>query len=535
MRTILRNGKIYVEKNNFKEAILIEDGIIKLVGSNEELAHYSADNIVDLEGKTVLPGFNDSHLHISGIGALMNTCNLTQAKSIDDIIQLGRNFLKNKPNLKALHGRGWNQDYFTTGERRLITRFDLDKISTEIPIVFDRVCGHVSVGNTKALEILGIDENTSVDGGTIELGEDGKPNGIFTENAVRLIQSVIPKKDDLQKEEEFLKACNYALSLGITSVQSCDIMDTESRCMYKIIHNIYDNKKTKLRYSHQFNYQDIADFRNYLETEHLEGKYDEKFLSKGALKLFKDGSLGARTALMLEDYKDAPGTKGVEALTDEQLQALVELATEHGIRVVTHAIGDGAVESVIRAYERTIKNGRNKDNRLRHGIVHCQISNRDQLNRIAKLNIPVMYQPIFLDYDIQIVEARVGKELASTSYAFNTLYKLGAPVSLGTDAPVEDCNPFPNIYCAITRQRLNGNPEGGFNPKEKMELEDVIDAYTIGSAYNEFKEDFKGRLKPGFVADLIVLDKDIFSVNENEIKNIKVEKTMIDGKFVYET
>ncbi len=535
MRTILRNGKIYVEKNNFKEAILIEDGIIKLVGSNEELAHYSADNIVDLEGKTVLPGFNDSHLHISGIGALMNTCNLTQAKSIDDIIQLGRNFLKNKPNLKALHGRGWNQDYFTTGERRLITRFDLDKISTEIPIVFDRVCGHVSVGNTKALEILGIDENTSVDGGTIELGEDGKPNGIFTENAVRLIQSVIPKKDDLQKEEEFLKACNYALSLGITSVQSCDIMDTESRCMYKIIHNIYDNKKTKLRYSHQFNYQDIADFRNYLETEHLEGKYDEKFLSKGALKLFKDGSLGARTALMLEDYKDAPGTKGVEALTDEQLQALVELATEHGIRVVTHAIGDGAVESVIRAYERTIKNGRNKDNRLRHGIVHCQISNRDQLNRIAKLNIPVMYQPIFLDYDIQIVEARVGKELASTSYAFNTLYKLGAPVSLGTDAPVEDCNPFPNIYCAITRQRLNGNPEGGFNPKEKMELEDAIDAYTIGSAYNEFKEDFKGRLKPGFVADLIVLDKDIFSVNENEIKNIKVEKTMIDGKFVYET
>lgn len=535
MRTILRNGKIYVEKNNFKEAILIEDGIIKLVGSNEELAHYSADNIVDLEGKTVLPGFNDSHLHISGIGALMNTCNLTQAKSIDDIIQLGRNFLKNKPNLKALHGRGWNQDYFTTGERRLITRFDLDKISTEIPIVFDRVCGHVSVGNTKALEILGIDENTSVDGGTIELGEDGKPNGIFTENAVRLIQSVIPKKDDLQKEEEFLKACNYALSLGITSVQSCDIMDTESRCMYKIIHNIYDNKKTKLRYSHQFNYQDIADFRNYLETEHLEGKYDEKFLSKGALKLFKDGSLGARTALMLEDYKDAPGTKGVEALTDEQLQALVELATEHGIRVVTHAIGDGAVESVIRAYERTIKNGRNKDNRLRHGIVHCQISNRDQLNRIAKLNIPVMYQPIFLDYDIQIVEARVGKELASTSYAFNTLYKLGAPVSLGTDAPVEDCNPFPNIYCAITRQRLNSNPEGGFNPKEKMELEDAIDAYTIGSAYNEFKEDFKGRLKPGFVADLIVLDKDIFSVNENEIKNIKVEKTMIDGKFVYET
>ena len=145
-----------------------------------------------------------------------------------------------------------------------------------------------------------------------------------------------------------------------------------------------------------------------------------------------------------------------------------------------------------------------------------------------------MYQPIFLDYDIKIAESRVGKELASSSYAFNTLYKLGAPISLGTDAPVEDCNPFPNIYCAVTRKGLDGKPEGGFYPEEKMEVEDVIDAYTIGSAYNEFKEDFKGRLKPGYVADLIVLDRDIFTIDEKEIKDIKVHKTMVNGDFLYE-
>jgi len=149
------------------------------------------------------------------------------------------------------------------------------------------------------------------------------------------------------------------------------------------------------------------------------------------------------------------------------------------------------------------------------------------------LNIPVMFQPIFLDYDIKIAEARVGKELSSTSYAFNSLYKLGAPISLGTDAPVEDCNPFPNIYCAVTRLGIDGEPTGGFYPNEKMELEDAIDAYTIGSAFNEFKEDFKGRLKPGYVADLIVLDMDIFTIDELRIKDIKVEKTMIDGEFVY--
>ncbi|MCF6465008.1 amidohydrolase [Clostridium sp. Cult2] len=531
MRTILKNGKIYVEKNNFQEAIYIENGMIKQVGTNEDILKNYSDNIIDLQGKTVLPGFNDSHMHLASIGAAMTSCNLTTAKSIAEIIQLGKNFLEENEGLTVLYGRGWNQDYFITGEKRLLNRLDLDKISMEIPIVFDRICGHVSVGNTKALEVLGVDGNTVIDGGTIELDSEGNPNGIFNENAIRLIQSVIPEKDDKDREEEFLKAANYALSVGITSIQSCDITGKESQNMFNIIHNIYNNQKTKLRYSHQFNFQDIDDLKYYLETEYKTGQYDEKFLSKGALKLFKDGSLGARTALMLKDYEDAPSTKGVSALTDEQLQELCNLATEHKIRVVTHAIGDGAVESLINAYEKTMKDGKNN---LRHGIVHCQITSMEQLERIARLDIPVMYQPIFLDYDLKIVEARVGKELSSTSYAFNTLYQLGAPISFGTDSPVEDCNPFPNIYCAVTRQGIDGNPIGGFYPKEKMELQDVIDVYTIGSAFNEFKEDFKGRLKPGYVADLIVLDMDIFTIEESKIKDIKVEKTMIDGELVYE-
>lgn len=531
MRTILWNGKIYVEKNNFQQAIFIENGIIKEVGTNEEILRNDAYNIIDLQGKTVLPGFNDSHMHLLGVGEFMSSCNLTSAKSIDEVIKLGRKFIKENDSLPVLKGRGWNQDYFTTGERRLLTRFDLDKISTEIPIVFSRVCGHVAVGNTKAIEMLGVNENTTVDGGVIELGSDGKPNGIFNENALALLYSVIPDKDDIAIEEDFIRAAEYALSLGITSVQSNDISDGNFKNTFKIIHNLCNNNKLKLRYNPQFNFQDIENFKEYLETELKTGIYDEKFLSKGALKLFKDGSLGARTALMLKDYEDAPGTKGVAALSDEQLQALVNLATDNGITVVTHAIGDGAIESVINAYEKTMINGKNP---LRHGIVHCQITSMEQLKRIAKLNIPVMYQPIFLDYDLQIVEDRVGKELASTSYAFNTLKKLGAPISFSTDAPVEDCNPFPNIYCTVTRQRLNGELVGGFIPSEKMSVEDAIDAYTIGSAFNEFKEVSKGRLKPGYVADLIVLDRDIFTINEAEIKDVQVEKTMIDGEFVFE-
>ncbi len=531
MKTILKNGRVYVEKNNIQEAILIENGFIKQAGTNRDILTNDADRVVDLQGKTVLPGFNDSHLHLLWLGDAMTSCNLTYAKSIDDAIQIGIEFIKNNKNITVLSGRGWNQDYFNTGERRLLNRYDLDKISTEIPIVFDRVCGHVSVGNTKALEILGVDENTIVDGGVLELGKEGKLNGVFNENAVGLLRSIIPEKSEADLEKEFIKAGNYALRHGITSVQSCDIMGSEFQSTFNIIHSIYNNHKLKLRYSHQYNFQDINDFRTYLETEHRTGQYDEKFLSKGALKLFKDGSLGARTALMLKDYEDDPGNKGVVALSDEQLQNLCDLAAKNHIRVITHAIGDGAIESVINAYERTMKNGKNP---LRHGIVHCQITNPRQLNRINRLNISVMYQPIFLDYDIKIVANRVGKKLSSTSYAFNTLYQLGAPVSFGTDAPVEDCNPFPNLYCAVTRQGIDGKPMGGFYLNEKMSIEDAIDAYTIGSAYNEFKEDFKGRLKPGYVADLIVLDRDIFTIDQSEIKDIKVEKTMVDGEFVYE-
>ena len=174
------------------------------------------------------------------------------------------------------------------------------------------------------------------------------------------------------------------------------------------------------------------------------------------------------------------------------------------------------------------------ENTLRHGIVHCQITNTEQLKRIANLKILVMYQPIFLDYDINIMESRVGKELATTSYAFNTVFKLGAPISFGTDSPVEDCNPFPNIHCAVNRTTLKNYPVGGFNPSEKMDLSDAIDAYTIGSAFNEFKEESKGRLLPNYVADLIVLDRDIFSIDPLEIKDVKVLKTMIDGQFVFE-
>ncbi|WP_312810672.1 amidohydrolase [Sedimentibacter sp.] len=533
MITILKNAKIYVDKENFQESMLIDNGIIKEIGTNEYISKFGADKEIDLNGKTVLPGLNDSHMHLLAAGEAMSLCSLTQCRSIDDIIETSKQFLTNNTNLNIVVGRGWNQDNFAAGEKRILNRLDLDKISTDIPIILKRICEHVATVNSKALKMLGIDESTFVDGGEIIIGSDGKPNGILTENAISLTDAIIPEKTDTDREKEFLKAAEYAVSVGLTSVQSNDVINGNHRDIFRILHNIYDNKKTKLRYDTQFNFQNINYFNEYLETEFKTGTYDGKFLSKGALKLFKDGSLGGRTALMLNDYHDKPGIKGVAALSDDQLEEMCYAAASRNTRVITHAIGDGAIESVIKAYEKTIDKC-NKNNSLRHGIVHCQITNKNQLERIAELDISVMYQPIFLDCDVKIVEQRIGKELASSSYAFNTLNKLCAPISFGTDSPVEDCNPFPNIYCAVTRQGLDGTPTGGYLPAERLSVEDAIDIYTAGSAYNEFKESFKGRLYKGYAADLIVLNKDIFTIDHNDIKNIKVDLTMIDGEIVFE-
>ena len=206
------------------------------------------------------------------------------------------------------------------------------------------------------------------------------------------------------------------------------------------------------------------------------------------------------------------------------------LAREHGMQVATHAIGDAACKETIECYEKAFVDGENK---LRHALVHCQITDREILDRIVEKDIYVMAQPIFIDYDMTILEKLCGKELASTSYNFGTLLREGAHLSYGTDCPVEDCNPFDNLYMAVTRKDRNGKPEGGFFPAECVDVETAVDAYTLESARNEFQEDRKGRLKPGYYADLVVLDRDIFTVDPMEIREILPVMTMVGGKVVY--
>ena len=295
---------------------------------------------------------------------------------------------------------------------------------------------------------------------------------------------------------------------------------------------MYDNGEGKVRYRHQVCFNNLKDFEEYLtHGEYAVGEYKKgSWLTLGPLKLFKDGSLGARTGLMSQGYVDDPENHGLEWISVEDMDRYCQLAKEHNLQVITHCIGDEAVRRTVGCYERAFVDGKNK---LRHAVVHCQITDRALLERIAKDDILVFAQPIFLDYDMNIVEKLCGKELASTSYAFGTLLRMGVHLSYGTDCPVEDCNPFTNIYMAVTRKDRQGHPAGGFYPGECVDVETAIDAYTKESAYAEFQEDVKGRLMPGYYADMVLLDRDIFTVDPMEIKDILPVMTIVGGKVVY--
>lgn len=536
MKTVLYNGKVYVDRANFKEAVLVEDGIIKAVGTNDEILALAGDaEKFDCGGKTVIPGFNDSHLHLAFLGESMLNVDLSDCKSVEDMVAKCIAFRSANPEMtkNGMFSQSWNQDNFEEGKVRLPNRHDLDKIATDIPVVLARVCGHSCAANTKALNMMGLSkDNKKIEGGDIILEEDGYPNGYLCENAAFAARLIIPPRTIEEMKIAIIKAMEYAVAHGITSAQSNDVgtVIPNREVANKMIHSIYQEGKGLLRYHSQVGCPTLEDLKKYVASPEYLQSYFDNWLSIGPLKMFKDGSLGARTATMRHEYLDDPGNYGVETTDDAKQQEMVDYAAAHGLQVVTHVIGDDAIEKTVAAYEKTMKNGVND---LRHCLIHCQITDMALLERIKKSDVLIAYQPIFLQCDLHAVESRCGKELSSTSYAMKTALDLGIHASYGTDCPVENSNPFPNVYCAVTRKDLVGKPEGGFNPQECVDVEAAIDSYTVESAYMEFKEDLKGRIKPGHYADMVVLDSDIFTVDPMKIKDILPVMTMVGGKVVY--
>ena len=533
MSTLIYNANIYVERGVFAQALLVgDDGKIAAVGTEDEVRAACTGNETqfDAQGRTIVPGFNDSHQHLFNTGIALAAVRLQGVTSIAEVIERGRRYIEeNHPQPgEVIHGMGWNQDYFTD-EHRLLTRHDLDKISTEFPIIFDRACGHILTCNTKALEMAGVTTETVPNAGGAIDQENGELTGVVRENARSQVRCLMSERSLETKKRLLRTAMKHASETGVTSVQTCDVRLGDWESTLEAYRQVSEETPTVRAY-HQFSFMEPKGLQEFFDKGYHMGVGSD-FNRIGPLKLFVDGSLGARTAHMREPYADDPSTRGIATLTPEEIDVLVGMAVKNNTGVAVHAIGDAAIENVLNAYDKVCENGQNP---LRLGIVHVQITDRPLLERFTKNDILALVQPIFLHYDTAIVEDRVGKDLAATSYAFKTLMDLGVHTSFGTDSPVEDMNPIDNIYCAVTRKNLRGEPAGGWHPEECVDIYSAIDAYTLESAYASFEENVKGRLMKGYFADLVVLSDNIFTVNPDDIRTVKVDATMVNGKFVYQ-
>ena len=527
MKHAFYNGRVYTGELPLQEAFLVEEGRFTFVGSDREVLALEPDILTDLGGRFVCPGFNDSHMHLLGLGKSLSMAPLWKhTGSMEEMLECLR---RQGAGLGGwILGRGWNQDLFRD-EHRMPDRHDLDKVSTEAPVCAIRACGHTLSLNTRALELLGITADTpQPEGGEIRL-EDGIPNGQLFDNAMELATQQIPAPGKEELKQMLRMACAAVNARGITSVQSDDystFSGLDPKTVNEAFRELEQEGGLSVRVYEQANLTEVEALRHFLTSGE---RRDTPMFKIGPLKLLGDGALGARTAYLSRPYADAPQTRGLSVFTQEQFDSLIGCAHENGMQIAVHCIGDACLDMVLESLRKAIAAHPRKGHR--HGIVHCQITRADQLDSIGALGLHVYVQSIFLDYDLHIVEARCGEELARSSYSWKTLMEKGCTVSNGSDCPVEQPDVMAGIQCAVTRRDLKGR--GPYLEKESFTAQEAIDSFTRAGAYASFEEEIKGQIRPGMLADFTVLGADPFETTPSALKDIPIRSTWLGGRKVF--
>lgn len=501
MTDLYTNAKFFTGEA-FAEAVLVEDGRFVFVGSLEEAKkHHTGGQAIDLRKTLVLPGFNDSHMHLFGAAYVKGLLSLQDSKSVEEVLGRLTSRLES-PNFQMpfLTARGFNQNQFT--EKRFPTKTELDRVSSTLPIVITRVCGHIAIANSVALLWSNITETTTIEGGTIDF-----ETGLLTEKALGLLftADLKPSKDDVKRLVKQGMADAYRV--GVTTIQTDDLMHAfpgDYEKMIEVYRELDEAGELPIRLRLQSQLPTIDLLKDYVAKGYPNKVYSDR-LKMGPLKILTDGTLGARTAAMLSPYSDDPSETGILTYSNEALYELVKTAHQAGMSVAMHAIGDAAMTQVLDAYERVLTEDPRNDHR--HCIIHCQITSEAILNRMARLQVYAAVQPIFIDADMEIVWDRVGTDRARTSYAWKSMIQKGINVALGTDAPVEDVNPIENIRAAVTRTNRGGHT---YLPEQALTVQEAILAYTVASAKQTRDEQELGKIAPGYLADFAVWNRNQF-------------------------
>jgi predicted amidohydrolase YtcJ len=514
------------------EALAVLGDRILAVGARDEIMKLKGPEtkIVDLDGHFVMPGFNDAHMHLASAGLEKMNVNLVGAKTLDEFRERLRAKVEAAGPADWVVGEGWDETLWPV--KVLPTRWDLDEVSDKHPVYLERVDGHIGVANTRALQLASVTvASRDPEGGKIDRDDAGTPNGILRETAQAAVQAVIPKPTHDKRRQAIELALADLASHGITSAQ-----DNSQWEDFQIYEELEREGKLTARISEWLPFDDsIADL-NRKRSSHAAS---DNMLHTGMLKGFMDGSLGSKTAALLEPYSDDPKNSGLPQYEAAKLNAMTKERLFAGYQIGFHAIGDKGVQLALDAFaeaEKAAKEGKVKavdggtDYRLR--IEHAQVTMPQQIVRFKELKVIASMQPSHLLTDMNWAESRLGPKRAEHSYAWAEFLRRGVVLAFGTDYPVEPVTPFRGIYSALTRMSEDGKKS--YYPAQKLNIEQTIAAYTTGAAYAEFAEKQKGKLEPGMLADFVVLDQDITAALPPKILGTKVLRTVVGGKTVYE-
>jgi predicted amidohydrolase YtcJ len=524
------NGNIYTVNDKFSKAsvIAVKGDKIAYVGDDKAKAAAAAGSgakVINLQGKTVIPGIVEGHMHFINIAEKLVTLDVFMLPKAQILEMVKAEAERLKPG-EWIAGRGWNHEVWDPAEWP--TKEELDAVAPKNPVVLTRSCNHASWVNSLALKEANITRDTpNPQGGEILKTAGGDVLGVLTDTAMPLVKNKVPPISAERKSEGMIKAQDELFSYGITSFMDAGITIPN----LDITKGMYESGKLKIRAS-EFIFATNGDDKAYIESggKPVSGLYDNRLSIRG-VKIVSDGSLGARSALLLHDYSDQPGHKGSGRYTDAELYAIVKRAHDAGFQVALHGIGDGAIRQVIQAYERVLMESPKADHR--HRIEHFQIAQPDDISKAVSLGIIAAMQSVHATSDMNMAEDRIGSERLKSSYAWKTVINQGGVVANGSDAPVELVNPYHGLHAAVTRQSRQGEPPGGWRPEQRMNRIEALHSFTDWSAYALFDDKIKGTLEVGKLADFVVLDRDIINCFAGDIKDTKALLTVLGGEIVY--
>lgn len=497
----------------------IEQIMLECGGGNENA------ETIQLTNKFVMPGFNDAHVHLGGAAADMLAVRLNGLASIEDLQKRVADAVAAHKEGDWIIGSGW--DHTLWPDKKFPTKQQLDAVSPKNPVLLTHISGHVAVTNSLALQLAGVTKDTpNPKGGEFEHDANHELTGMLEEpSAIALVQQYAPEPSAADRRHGIELVLADVAKNGVTSVQDNSEWDD-----FLVYRDLKDENKLTVRITEWLHFtSSLAELQN----ERSEGGTSDPWLKTGTLKMVTDGALGSRTAAMSAPYSDDPSTSGIMAIEPDKLRQMAIERDKAGFQLAFHAIGDHANRVALDVFEAVAKASPPRDRRDR--IEHAQVVSPDDLPRFAKLNVIASMQPSHETSDMRWAEQRLGPDRIKGAYAWATLQKSGAHLAFGTDYDVEPINPMRGLYACVTRELPEGGPAGGWQPQEKISLDECIRDYTVGSAYAQFEEGNKGALKVGQFADFIILSSDLTKIPPSEYVKTQVLRTVVGGRTVYQS